>query len=436
MFARYVVTMIACCTLTMAGCGGSQRPDASSSNSAPGVSEGLARAFDLTERTVALASNDFGLVLTTRVAAADTRANIVLSPLSASMALGMALNGADGATLDAMRSGLGFGSLTIEQINGAYRTLLKSLRHRDPAVRFEIANALWTNDGIPFHEAFLQTIDHTFEAQAQSRDFGSPATLAAINTWVKQKTGGRIERIVDTLDPALSALLVNAIHFEGAWTTQFDPAKTQRATFTREDGSTVDVDMMSMDRAELRRAYNAAYAAVELPYGNGAFSMIVVLPDPGVTARAWLSQLDGEQWAALLDELAVGRIDRLSIPKVRLTYDAYLNDALKQMGMGAAFRPGADFSRMSPAGEQMCIDFVRQRTFVEMDERGTRAAAATGVGMGLVSFTELVFDRPFVFFIREQDSGALLFVGLVTDPTAQGTPPEQLVSSCTSMPSE
>jgi serine protease inhibitor len=257
-----------------------------------------------------------------------------------------------------------------------------------------------------------------------------PRSLRSTLGWSRTR-GGFIERIVDSLDPALVALLVNAIYFDGAWTTQFDPDDTRRQAFTREDGSTVHIDMMSIENLEARRAHGSSYAAVELPYGSEAFSMVIVLPNAGASARDWLAQLDADQWTALMDGLSPGRLDLLSIPKLKLTYDTYLNDALHAMGMDPAFRPGADFTRMSPVGNQMCIDFVRQKTFVEVDERGTRAAAATAVGVGLVSFNGFVVDRPFVFVIRERLSGTILFVGLVGDPTVADPGAGQLLSDCT-----
>lgn len=407
--------------------------------SAPGSAKitELPRALTVSERALVGASNGFGLELTARVSAADPRANVALSPLSASMALGMTLNGANGTTFDAMRSALGFDSLTQEQINDSYRDLIDLLTELDPRVRFEIANAIWAREDIPFHDAFFEAVTAAFDARAESRDFGDPATLAAINAWVEEHTGGRIDSIVDSLGPALVMVLVNAIYFDGAWTTQFDPEDTHRQAFMREDGSTVDVDMMSIENVEVPRASGPSYSAVELPYGGEAFSMVIVLPSAGVSARDWLAELDADAWASLTEGLTPGRLDLLSIPGFTLTYDTYLNDALQAMGMDPAFRPGADFTRMSPVGDRMCIDFVRQKTFIEVDERGTRAAAATAVGVGIVSsdgsFNAFVADRPFVFVVRERLSGTVLFVGLVGDPTAEDPGPKQLVSDCTAL---
>lgn len=422
-----------CIALALAACGSGGADDAGPGPRQPAQAKltELPRPLDASEAAVIEASNGFGLELAARVAAADRRANVTLSPLSASLALGMALNGANGATYDAMRATLGLDTLSQEQINAAYRNLLELLDDLDPDVRLEIANAIWANDAVPFHAAFLQTVSAAFDAQAESRPFDDPATLAAVNTWVETRTNGTIDSIVDALDPALVMLLVNAIYFEGRWTTEFDPEDTRRQPFMREDGSSVEVDMMSLSNIEVARTAGPSYAAVELPYGGEAFSMVIVLPSSGTSARDWLAQLDTDGWAALTAGLTPDRLDLLSVPRFLLTHDSYLNAALQAMGMEPAFRPGADFTRLSPVGEQLCLDYVRQKTFVEVDERGTRAAAATAVGIGVVSFTGFVADRPFVFVIRERLSGTVLFVGLVGDPTAEDPGPDQLASECT-----
>lgn len=390
----------------------------------------LPRALTLAEQAVIRDGNTFGLELMRQVAARDSRPNIVLSPLSASMALGMTLNGAEGATFDAMRSALGFDGLTREQINQAYRGLIDLLTELDPQVRFDIANSVWANKDIPFHEAFLQAVRAAFDARVESRDFADAATLKAINDWVKASTDGLIEKILDELDPEMAAILVNAIYFDGAWTSRFDPANTARAEFRREDGRSVQVDMMNMSEGKFPMGGGSDWSAIELPYGGEAFSMVVMLPSEGTTARDFLQRLDAARWQEITSGLTARELDRLSIPKFTLAFDTYLNDALKAMGMGVAFSPGADFTRMSPIGDRLCIDFVRQKTFIEVDERGTKAAAVTAVGMRPTSFNGLIVDRPFVFAIRERLSGTLLFVGMVGDPTVKEMDPPELASDC------
>jgi len=423
--AMLVVATLTACSTDGGGDGtgegaGTRTPDAE-----------LPRALTRSEEAVVGASLRFGFELAARTAKSEHRANIVLSPLGASMALGIAMNGAGGETFDAMREALGFGTLSRAEINGGYRELIDLLAERDPNVRLELANAVWADEEVPFQQAFLQAVTAAFDARVESMDFAEPSAVTRINDWVKQSTDGMIDGIVDTLDPSLVMLLTNAVLFDGAWTTSFDPDETRRAAFQREDGSTVEVDMMSLRNVELPRGGDASYSAVELPYGDGAFAMVIVLPQPGTSAREFLANLDADRWAEIVGTLTPGRIDLLSLPKLTLTFDTYLNDTLIAMGMEPAFTPGADFTLLSPLGRQMCIDFVRQKARVEIDERGTRAAAATSVGIGLVSFNGFVVDRPFIFAIRERFSGTVLFVGLVGDPTAADAGAQPLVSACT-----
>ena len=389
----------------------------------------LPRTLTANEKAVIQGGNAFGLELMSQVVARDHRPNVVLSPLSASMALGMALNGAAGPTFDAMSAALGFGGLGQGEINASYRSLLDLLTGLDPQVRFDIANSVWANKEVPFHAAFLQAVQTSFDAKVESRDFGDAATLQAINDWVKANTEGLIEKILDQLDRNMAAILINAIYFDGAWTTRFDPAKTTRGAFTREDRSTVQVDMMNLSGVKLPFSSGADYAAVELPYGGQAFSMVVVVPGGNTTARTFLEGLGAARWESIVQGLSPREMDQVSIPKFTLAFDTYLNDALIGMGMGPAFSPNADFSKMSPMGG-ICIDYVRQKTYIDVDERGTKAAAVTAVGMRAVSFTGFVADRPFVFAIRERLSGTLLFVGLVGDPTFKDSGEGELGQGC------
>ena len=367
----------------------------------------LPRALTAGEVEIIDRANAFGFHLAREVAADDERPNLILSPLSASMALGMTLNGAEGATFDAMRDALALDGMSQDEINTSFRSLIDLLVTLDPDVDVSIANAVWANEDVEFHQAFFDALQSSFDAAVESSDFTDPATLEAINGWASQHTNGKIPKILDELDPALVMLLLNALWFDGSWTTEFDPADTERAPFTRPDGSTVDVDLMRIADVEYGLGGGSDWSAVELPYGGRAWSMVVVM-----------------------NSLSPVTVDGLWLPKFTLTYDAFLNRPLERMGMEPAFVPGADFSRMSPIGQSLCIDFVRQKTFIEVDEVGTRAAAVTVVGVRPTSFLGIRVDRPFVFALRERLSGTILFVGLVEDPTADEEPPEPVASRC------
>lgn len=388
----------------------------------------LPRALTAGEQEVIARSTAFGLELLGRSVAADERPNVVLSPLSASMALGMTMNGAAGSTFDAMRSTLGFDGMTQSEINASYEGLIDLLTGLDPDVEFGIANALWANEGFPFHQSFFDAVAQAFDATVQTRDFAQPATLDAINGWADQATNGFIPEVLEELDPDLVLLLMNAIFFDGAWTEAFDPADTAPGEFRRADGSTVTVDFMSAANVDFPLAFGPTWNAVELPYGGGAYAMIIVVPEGDV--RTLVSEWTPADWADVRARLTEVEVDGIWIPKFKIQHDAFLNPVLADMGMEVAFTSGADFSNLSPRGQQLCIDFVRQKTFIEVDEVGTRAAAVTTVGIGPTSFLGLRADRPFFFALHERLSGTLLFTGVVGDPTVEDSGPAAGEGTC------
>jgi len=364
---RCIEALIVVLLFHAGACSDSTGPGPGDDDPIPDLIE-LPRALTTTEVSLIANSNSFGLELVREVVERDDRPNIVLSPLSASMALGMTMNGAAGGTFEAMRSTLGFGALSLEEINGSYRSLIDLLVALDPEVEFTIANSVWGNGDVPFHDSFFQSVSAAFDARVETLDFGDDATLGEINGWVDDKTNGLIDKILDQLDPSLVMLLLHAIYFDGSWTTSFDPEDTRSGDFFRADGSTVSVEMMSMNKGRFPLAGDIDYSAVELPYGGGAYTMVVVVPQPPMDARSFMAGLDDARWESILGALTSREIDLVSIPKLTLSYDGLLNDALKDMGMDVAFHPGADFTAMSPVGDQFCIDFVRQKTFIEVDE--------------------------------------------------------------------
>lgn len=379
----------------------------------------LPRELSVIERKIVARGNTFGLELFRRVHAKETAPNVFLSPLSASMALGMAMNGAAGETHQGMRKALGFEGVSEEEVNEAYRSLLDVLQDLDPAVEFVIANSIWSRLGFPVLPSFYETAAEYFDAEARELDFDDPSAVETINEWIREKTNGRIDEGLDGIGDEIMLFLINAIYFNGNWTQQFDPQRTRTAPFTRGDGSTVDVDMMMLD-APLRQTWTERYRAVELPYGGGAYSMVVVLPAPDVELAELVAQLNDDGWATLVAGLDSARL-QLQLPKFRLEYDTFLNEPLVAMGMDSAFSAHADFSRLTPA--DVCIQFVRQKSFVEVDEEGTEAAAVTIIGFGVVSAPpSMIVDRPFLFAIRERFSGTILFIGAIGDPTQEDPP--------------
>lgn len=388
----------------------------------------LPRALSGDERALITAGNSFAFDLIRQVPIDDPASpNVFLSPLSASMALGMAMNGAAGDTWSQMRDALGFAGLDEPNINQAYHDLIELLRGLDPKVEFGLANSVWGREGIAFHQDFLDRTRTFFDAHVEDLDFDDPASLGIMNGWVEAATNGRIEELIDAIDPDAIMYLINAVYFNGDWTYRFEEDETRPRPFTRADGGTVEVDMMAME-TDLRFFVDDRASVLELPYGGGAFSAIAVLPAPGRTIGELVAGLDAGVWADWMAEidgaepLAAG----VMLPRLELEYDRALNDDLQALGMLDAFNAGglADFSRLTPLAlpGKVYLSRVQQKSFLKVDERGTEAAAATFAEIVLVcagcSGPRFVFDRPFLFAIRERLSATILFIGVIGDPTA------------------
>ncbi len=375
----------------------------------------LPRDLSASEVEVIRATNRFGFDLLAQ--ANHPNENLFLSPLSASMALGMTMNGAARETWNQMRDALGFGSLAEEEINASYKSLLELLVGLDPAVETAIGNSVWTRQGFPLHSAFLNTVRETFDAEVAELDFANPAASARINEWVQAATHGRIEDIVPDVIPANVVMyLINAIYFKGSWTFRFDPSDTRDEPFRLDDGSTRTVPLMTL-RGELPYQENSRFQAVDLPYGGRAFSMTVLLPRQDMSVDALAESLDAAEWEGIADGFSETDV-LLFLPRFRMGYERRLNDDLIALGMVDAFDRRADFTRLSPVGD-LFISEVKQKSWVDVNEEGTEAAAATVVAIAETSSGPVVrADRPFLFFIRERLSGTILFAGKLAGPPA------------------
>lgn len=406
--------LVACVALAciLAACG-----DSTPTEPQP-ISE-LPRALSAAETELIAASNSFAFDLFREVAAADAGQNIFISPLSASMALGMTMNGARGGTFDAMSATLGFGGLSQHEINASYRSLIGLLRGLDPKVEMLIGNSIWYRAGFPFHQAFFDTTRTYFDAEVAGLDFDDPAAVTTINRWVDRSTRGKISEIVDRIDSDVVMYLINAVYFKGDWTQRFDKSATQEAPFHDSAGTVQTGSVMMMYRTgAVGYARGTNYGAVDLAYGGGAFSMTVILPDRGVPASQVIAELNPGAWQALVSRLDTTTVD-VYLPKLRLEYKKLLNDQLRLLGMVPAFDPSvSDFTGMSPLGKRLYISNVLQKTFVAVDEIGTEAAAATSVEVRFICACDPEFraDRPFIFAIRERLTGTILFIGRIEVP--------------------
>ncbi|HRW97669.1 MAG TPA: serpin family protein [Bacteroidales bacterium] len=381
----------------------------------PATTEPLPIQLPLKASEVIQQSNAFGLDLFKLTAQGDT-GNMMLSPLSAATALTMLLNGCEGATYDQIQQMLGFTDLTITEINDAYKSLLSQLLSVDPEITLTLANALFYHSAFMVKQPFLYTLEEDFSATVKSIDFSQPSALEAINAWADDKTNGKIPKVLDELSPSTVMILMNALYFMGNWTYRFDKELTVTAPFYTDNGNIMEVSMMQ-NTLSLKTFSAEDFSAVELPYGRTNFSMIVILPDgqPGEFV-ANLNENIWEEMTAYFDNTDASVEIIFSMPKFKFAYEKSLKDQLIALGMTDAFDEiQADLGGIS--NEDIFVSFVKQNTFIDVNEEGTEAAAVTTIGFEItsapVSFT---VNRPFVFAIRERTSNALLFIGKVMTP--------------------
>lgn len=367
----------------------------------------------------ATANNAFGFSLLAQVWRTGGGRNTVVSPLSVATALAMTANGAKGATADAISKALNAEGAGADELNNAQAALAAQLRSLGGGTRLDIANSLWARQGVAFKPDFLGRVRAAYDAQATSLDFGAAGSAKAINDWVSAKTGGKITGLIESIPPEAVLYLVNAVYFKGAWSVPFDPARTEDMPFTSESGATKQVPMMQR-AGRLPYLKGDGFQVVALPYADTRLQMLVFLPDRDSNLIALQANLTPETWDRWTGALKLTE-GELALPRFKVEYGVTLNDALNALGMDIAFDAGrADFRGMADA--QLFINEVRHKTFIDVNEAGTEAAAATSVGMSMTSIREtspsfrVVVDRPFFFAIRDTRTRALLFAGTVNQP--------------------
>jgi serpin B len=347
--------------------------------------------------------------------------NVFVSPASVALALAMAYNGARGETERAIARVLELGDIGLEAFNRANAALIESLGALDPHVVLAIANSLWAQQGISFAPDFLNSNQDAYHAEIATLDFGAAGAAAQINDWVERNTAGKIKTIVDQIDRSALLFLINAIYFKGRWARPFDPRRTRDMPFTLAGGRQKQHPMMAQTG---KFDYYAipGFQAISLPYADGRVSMYIILPEQRSSLRAFRRELSHKSWDTWLRHFRPTE-GTILLPRFKLAYESSLNDSLKALGMGIAFdRRRADFGGMFADGPpSAAIDEVKHKTFVEVNEEGTEAAAATSIGMIRMTMApqrsfSMIVDRPFFCAIRDNQTSALLFMGAIIDP--------------------
>lgn len=343
--------------------------------------------------------------------------NTFISPISVAIALAMTYNGASGETQQAMTQTLELEGINLQQVNSANAALIAALQNPDEKVQLNIANSLWARQDAPLKPDFLERNQNFYNANVTNLDFSAPNAANIINNWVQQNTSGKIERIIEKISSDEVLFLINAIYFKGRWTTEFDEKQTAEHPFYLAAGGQKEHPMMSQS-GKYKYYETEKFQAISLPYGNNSrLSLYVFLPSQDSSLAEFSQTLNPQSWDKWMT-LFRNRQGSIQLPRFKIESDLTLNDTLKALGMEVAFGEKGDFSGIS---DNLALSEVKHKTLVEVNEEGTEAAAATSVGVTLVSANveqpfEMLVNRPFFCAIRDNQTGAVLFMGSIVEP--------------------
>ena len=361
-------------------------------------------------------NNQFGIDFFTHVAK-DEDSNLMISPLSASIALTMLLNGTDNETYNQISKMLDYDeSMTLEEINEAYMSLVPQLINADERVNTTIANAVFYRMNFSFRQSFLDQLVNNFDAHSESLDFNSPEAVNTINEWASDQTNGKIDKVIQSIDPLTVMFIMNALYFKGDWTNQFDASNTVSLPFYLDENTHENVETMTGEIPS-KTFETIEFSALELPYGRKNFSMVLIKPHQKL--NEFYNTFDVQAWQEITESFQNQENwvpVQVQLPKFSFKYEKTLNKILEEMGMVDAFSEAlADLSGISE--EELYVSFVKQNTFIDVNEEGTEAAAVTTIGVNTESTGPVFFaNKPFIFAIRERTTNTLLFMGSLVNP--------------------
>ncbi|GAB1543902.1 serpin family protein [Scytonema sp. NUACC21] len=418
---RYVLAAAGVVFMSVIGCSQiSNSTSAYAQSGLPKTESPMSQQSSNPERKLVTANTKFGFKFFSEVLKNDSSKNIFVSPSSVAIALAITYNGASGSTREAMKQALELQGLTLQEINSSNAKLIKRiLENPDSAVKLTIANSLWANKEALFNQEFIQRTQDFYTARVTNLNFKDTGAPNIINNWVNDSTQGKINKIVEKIEPDQVLFLINAIYFKGRWTNEFNKQQTANYPFYLASGKQKQHPMMSQ-KGDYRYYENEQMQAVSLPYGqDGKVSFYIFLPKQNSSLQSFYQKLNAENWESWISQFR-NREGFIRLPRFKMEYNVTLNKVLTALGMGEAFSNKANFSGM---GKNLKISEVKHKTFVEVNEEGTEAAAATSVGIMPLSAKmptqepfQMIVNRPFFLAIRDDRTGSILFMGSIVEP--------------------
>lgn len=365
------------------------------------------------QRGIVNHTNAFALNLFRNMGGFDSK---VVSPISVAYMMGMLANGADGQTRQEIMSAIDCKGISLKDLNEFYQMMLTRAGHFDKSTTINIANYIALNDQYQLKDGFKKSMQNYYQAGIENMNFSSSSALKRINGWCSKHTDGMIPRIIDEVDPSTVSYIMNAIYFNGTWTDKFDKSQTKLENF---QGYTRDIKKVQMMHRHAKYLFmdNDIFSAVNLPYGNRAYSMTVLLPKSGKSIDEMMKSMDAKELGEVnrkMDECVVD----LKLPRFTTTHEVTLNDIISKLGAPGMFTGAADFSNL--ADGNLTISKMLQKAKIEVSEEGTKAAAVTTAMVAMTALrpeprhVEFHANRPFVYMITEASTGAILFMGQYT----------------------
>jgi len=373
-----------------------------------------------TSSSVNEASNKFGFEMFKILNESAVNSNLLISPVSIAYALAMTNNGANGVTNEQIKLALSLTGYTDTEINTALQRLSNSLETMDEKVVMDVANSIWYRKGITINPTFIDVNKRSYDAEISALNFDDPNSVNVVNGWVAAKTHDKIPTIIQEINPDDVMYLINAIYFKGTWKYTFNAEYTENLTFNLNNGSPVVAPTMNQ-KAKYKYCATEYAELLEIPYSNGSYNMVILLPKRDLNVNSFINKLDQNFWNRSLKAMQEKPDVNLYLPKFKFAYGKGLVTSLKRLGMVVPFSGSADFSRIS-TDANLAISNVIHKTFIEVNEEGTEAAAVTAIVMestsagGQTNNFYFTVDRPFVFAIKEKTDNTILFLGKVENP--------------------
>ena len=428
---KFMILFAVFAVFFLVSCGGSSKDDDKTYKRADKHAEKVSK-------DVIKANNDLGMKMFSKLAAEEAGKNMMISPLSISIAMAMTANGTEKESLAEMKKVLGFGEMELPTVNKQFKELIASLVAVDKDLVLEIADSIWIDDTFSdeVKEEFISVLEESYDTELFKADFGNDATVGLINSWVSEKTHDKIDKIIDEISPNTIMHLINAIYFKAAWSIAFNKDATYTREFFLADGTKTEADYMGFmyndDPEGIRYGNyviaNQNVAGVKVPYGRGAFAFYAYVANPDYgTPNGKVLPLD-----EIIGKIAEKGVENylpsatyddyiIRLPKFNFEYKKSLKDIFKFLGLEKLFEIGG----MTALHPMLYVSEITHKTHIEVNENGTEAAAVTDVEIdvgadpgeeGPSRFPGFYGNRPFFFLIRDERNGSILFIGKVENP--------------------